>query len=191
MALVCPVGHPPGTGSFCRLCGRDYVEADVAPEAQAPAAAAPVVPAPAAPVEAPAAVTPGFGQPAPGPGGSPNPGFGQPAPGPGAAQQVMAQVVAMPPAAEPYQPHHSAPVPDVQVPPVPVEVGPGHGGVQLQAPVVAVPQQAEAPELEQASEVDEPSKAKAAVDRTLVLAAGGAGFVAGVLATLAASSLLG
>lgn len=29
MALVCPVGHPPGAGtSFCRLCGRDYVEAE-------------------------------------------------------------------------------------------------------------------------------------------------------------------
>ncbi|MDP9182423.1 MAG: hypothetical protein M3P04_06555, partial [Actinomycetota bacterium] len=27
MALVCPVDHPPGVGtSFCRICGRTYVE---------------------------------------------------------------------------------------------------------------------------------------------------------------------
>jgi hypothetical protein len=79
----------------------------------------------------------------------------------------------------------------VQVPPVPVEAGPGHGGVQLQAPVVAVPQQAEAPELEQTDEVEPPSKAKAAVDRTLLLAAGAAGFVGGIVASLVTSSLLG
>lgn len=45
MALVCPVGHPPGTGTpFCRLCGRPYTEVeDVPAEAAMGLLAAPTV----------------------------------------------------------------------------------------------------------------------------------------------------
>lgn len=220
MALVCPVGHPPGTGTtFCRLCGRDYVESVDPVEAQAPAAPAP---AELAPAEPPVPASLGFGQPAPGPGQTAprapgmvpqgevqapvlqGPGHEVPAPsapvptGPpahAAPEPALAQVLAMPPAAQPYQPHHGAPVPDLQVPPAPVEVEAGHGGVQLQAALqtVTVPQQGEAPAAEQTSELEDeaPSKTKAALDRTVLLAAAGAGFVGGVVATLATSSLLG
>lgn len=190
MALVCPVGHPAGVGtSFCRLCGRDYVEVEDVPatgalamigapgEAAAPAAPAPSVQVPPPP-PAPSVLTP----PAP---PVPVPAQGLPT-GPPAGSEGLAAVVPMPPSAAPLPPAPAAPVPDAQpFPPVPVETGAHTVELPLVAVDDLVPAQAEAPELESVSPV------KAAMDRTVLLAATGAGFAGGAVAGALLHSLLG
>jgi len=192
MALVCPVGHPPGTGtSFCRLCGRDYVEVEDAPasgalarlatDAQADAPAAPPLAAP--PLAAP------------------------PPPQAPAHEPSLAQVFAMPPASQPLEVVADAPLPDLHVvPPTPMEASASHepthgGGLQVQLPLVAVPAQGEVPAVEapaatEAAAEPEPepeasSPARAAVDRTVLLAATAAGFVGGAVSAVVMHSLLG
>ena len=192
MALVCPVGHPAGVGtSFCRLCGRDYVEVEDVPATGALAmigAPGEAVGAPAAPA-APAVLTP---PPPPAPSVLvPPPAPAVPAQGlpTGPPVEVLAPVVPMPPSAAPLPPVPSAPVPDVQpFPPVPVETGAHTVELPLVAVETVVPAQAEAPEVEN----DEPvSAVKAAVDRTVLLAATGAGFAGGAVAGALLHSLLG
>jgi hypothetical protein len=135
MALVCPVGHPPGVGTtFCRLCGRSYVDvADLPADHQlavlaaqretldqvraavAPAAALPVPEPVRAPVSVPAAAAP-----------SPEPTTRLAPPPPGAPPLRTAP----PDLGAPLVPQQPAPP---QVPAV------GPGGVHIQMPLVQAP----------------------------------------------------
>ena len=198
MALVCPVGHPPGNGSFCRLCGRDFVEEQaLAPAAElvgagasyelpvaAPAvgapSAGPVPPPPPPPAPVPTAllvpppasppVMPPSGPPA---GAVPSTAFpGNPVP------RVDA---ALPPTAFPGNP-----VPRADAAPLPApSVSPE--GPSLSFPLVEVPvaEPAEA-DVEPAAEAESEQEAEAVavpggVDRTTVLAGAFAGFLGGLV----------
>lgn len=176
MALVCPVGHPQGVGtSFCRLCGRAYVEVPdavvEAPEPVAPPPTQALVPEQAQPSSV--AVPVGAVPPAP------------PVPAPSA-------VPPPPPAAPPAPP----------LPAPPVEVATATGGLQVHLPLVEhVPTHARPTPFPPAATDTTPSDLRGelltpeqpggtaepgvrGLDRAALLVGGAAGFAGGALSGL-------
>lgn len=195
MPLACPVGHPPGSGTFCRLCGRDYVQSpalEVVVETPAPevveapqvapalelvlaSAVAPDVPTdmPAAPPVVPLAMPPA-GVPATAFPGNPVPRAGDLPVGPlGVPAQAMS-------------PESSAPL-QVSFPLVPVEapVVPAPEPVAQDSPVSE-----DAPEAETAEVAGDPG-VQVGVDRRTLVVATVAGFAGGLLSGAAVVTLLG
>jgi hypothetical protein len=207
MALVCPAGHPPGTGtSFCRLCGRDYVEeANELLAALAPPPTEAVVPEQATSVEPPVSVS-----------------VAAPAQ-PFAAEAFPAP--SAPPAQAAWEPPAQALPPVVPVVPGPVAPAapayelipvPASGGLQVRLPLAELPDLSAASELDAelpaepgkpaptdthpvelggptltaAEAEEEPAAAPRAWDRTAVLAGALAGFVGGGVAGAAVTLFL-
>jgi hypothetical protein len=178
MALVCPVGHPPGTGTrFCRLCGRDYLEVSEVVET--------LVPVQEPPVEA-KAVIPAM---------------------PVAPVRPSAPPVASPPVAPPPPPP-VAPVPPKPEPPKALEVVavPAPVAIQVTMPLVPVgkpsptsttPVDLGGPVIEgrpdeDSDEADEPKpgKVRRELDRAALLAGVVGGFFGGAVSGAAVTYLL-
>ena len=212
MALVCPVDHPPGVGTtFCRICGRTYVEVEdavapaPAPELALVGAPAPVAPPPdsvfLSPLERKGEAVVSAPQP-------PLPVVTSPAPVVPPALEIPA------PAGPPVQARHAAPAPveppapfAPPAPPAPpVELVPvvGPGAVQVHLPLVpaqagpsptdTVPLQLGGPtvtagDLTHEPE-DKPSKVRVQLDRTAVLAGVVGGFLGGAVSGAAVTFFL-
>lgn len=173
MALMCPVNHPLGVGTtFCRLCGRTYIEVEDAP---APAALALLGAGPVARVETP-------------------PPFSLPEP-PHAPPAVPAQA-APPPPPPPSAPPAAPVLP--QVMPVPATLGVQVHLPLVEAPSEVKPSPTSTqpldlggPTLTAPEHDDAPSQVRRQLDRTAVLAGVLGGFVGGAVSGAAVTVLLG
>lgn len=200
MALVCPVGHPPGAGTtFCRLCGRPYIESADLPADSALAVMAAqretldqvraaVTPAAALPVPEPTSE-------APGPLTAPDPApAGRMVPPPPGAPPLRTQPPAPGAPLVPAQPVGSPQAPDPS------------GGVHIQMPLVPVAPLVPYPALDERAEPTPdlpPADGSASQDgersepavpargRSVVLVATVAGFVGGALSGAGIQYLLG
>ena len=162
MALVCPAGHPPGTGTtFCRLCGRDYLEVTEVVET--------LVPVQEPPVQAHAVVPPAPGAP-PRPPGAPAP----------PAVVAAPPVVPAPPVAPPK----------VETPkPAAPEVGLSVSMPLIAAPLDPPDRTPTPVEPEPAAE-DKPSKVRRELDRAALLAGVVGGFFGGAVSGAAVTYFL-
>ena len=166
MALVCPVGHPPGVGtSFCRLCGRTYVEVSEVVET--------LVPVQEPPVEAHAVVSPAPAAPA----------KGMSHHVPVATPSVATPLVATPSVSPPLAPAPVVPkAPEVVAVPSPV-------AIQVTMPLVTM-DTSDKPSPTATTPVDlgghdpepaKPSKVRRELDRAALLAGAMGGFVGGAV----------
>ena len=201
MALVCPADHPPGVGTtYCRLCGRTYIEVvdQAAPAALALLGAGPVArvesppPFPALPVQTVAPRTAPLPPAAPATPPSPSQGA-SPAGHRGSAPQQPAVPVG-PPAGPPAVPAAAPPGPPVQVVPVQATLG-----MQVHLPLVEMPVPSPTsttpldlggPVLHAPEDVEAPTAVRRQLDRAAVMAGVLGGVVGGAVSGAAVALLL-